>query len=153
MQQIFDLLTATHKRPMYNLDRFVTAQARDYAVALRELRDGRKSSHWMWYIFPQLASLGSSHRSKFCGLEGLGEAKAYLGHHTLGPRYLACVEALLSHNGAPIGEIMGDVDAMKLRSSLTLMDAAGGGPLLSQALDVFYGGTPCDRTVQTLRDG
>lgn len=138
---------------MYNLDRFLTAQDRDYAIALRELRDGRKSSHWMWYIFPQLETLGTSHRSKYYGLEGSGEAKAYLGHRVLGPRYLACVEALLAHNGAPIREIMGDIDAMKLRSSLTLMDAAGGGPLLRETLDVFYGGTPCDRTVQTLRDG
>jgi uncharacterized protein (DUF1810 family) len=138
---------------MYDLDRFVTAQAKDYAIALREIRNGKKTSHWMWYIFPQLASLGSSDRSKYYGLEGLGEAKAYLDDPVLGDRYLACVEALLAHHGEPIDEIMGHVDAKKLRSSLTLMDAAGGGPLLRKALDVFYGGTRCDRTVQTLRDG
>ncbi len=138
---------------MYDLDRFISAQARDYAIALRELRDGRKTSHWMWYIFPQLASLGSSDRSRYYGLGGLGEAKAYLDDPVLGPRYLACVEALLAHDGKPIREIIGNVDAKKLRSSLTLMDAAGGGPLLRKALEVFYGGTPCDRTVQTLQGG
>ena len=82
------VLTATQDQSMYYLDRYITAQARDYAIALRELHDGRKTSHWMWYIFPQLASLGFSHRSKYYGLEGLGEAKAYLDDPVLVPRYL-----------------------------------------------------------------
>lgn len=122
---------------MYDLDRYLTAQTRDYANALRELRGGRKTSHWMWYIFPQLASRGSSDRSKYYGMEGLDEAKAYHQNRVLGPRYHACVEALLAHKSLPIHDIMGTVDAKKLRSSLTLMEAAGGGPLLGEALDIF----------------
>ena len=132
---------------MYDLERFITAQEQDFDTALRELRDGRKQSHWIWYIFPQLAELGYSYRAKYYGLEDLHEARAYMGHPVLGPRYLACVDALLQHQGLPTEVLMGgEVDAKKLRSSLTLMEAAGGGAQVRQAIDTLFFGALCSAT-------
>lgn len=137
---------------MYDLERFCEAQTRDYNTALDEIRNGRKVSHWIWYIFPQLDELGFSARAKYYGIGDIGEARAYLDHPVLGPRYLACVDALLEHVGQPIEDIMGsEVDAKKLRSSLTLMRAAGGGVLVQKALEAFYGGVPCAETEAILK--
>ena len=132
---------------MYDLDRFVDAQDEDYETALFELKRGRKQSHWIWYIFPQLASLGYSYRAKFYGLDDLDEARAYLDHPVLGPRYLTCVEILLAHADRPIRSIMGsDVDVDKLLSSLTLMQRAGGGDRITDAIALFYEGRTCPKT-------
>lgn len=131
----------------FDLDRFIQAQATDFEKALRELQQGQKVSHWIWYIFLQLAKLGFSDRAKYYGLEGLEEARAYMVHPVLRPRYLTCVEALLEHQYRPIAEIMGsEVDATKLQSSLTLMLAADGGEAVETALDVFYDGSRCHET-------
>ena len=136
---------------MYDLDRFVDAQDEDYQTELFELKRGRKQSHWIWYIFPQLGSLGYSYRAKFYGLEDVEEARAYMDHPVLGPRYLACVETLLAHSDRPIRSIMGsDVDVDKLLSSLTLMQRAGGGDRISQAIESFYNGRTCAKTTDTL---
>lgn len=136
---------------MEGLERFLSAQERDYEDALKELELGRKMSHWIWYIFPQLKTLVYSERAKFFGISGLDEAQTYMNHRTLGPRYIECIAAIMKHKDQSIEYIMGgDLNAKKLRSSLTLMLAAGGGPEVQKALDVFWGGKGCDSTMHAL---
>ncbi len=134
------------------LDRFVAAQATDHAIALAELTAGTKRSHWMWYVFPQIAGLGQSPTARHYAIRDLDEARAYLAHPLLGPRYHAAVEALLRHRGRSAEAIMGEIDAMKLRSSLTLFARAGGGPAVAEALDAFFPG-PDAATLRLLGDG
>jgi uncharacterized protein (DUF1810 family) len=135
----------------FDLARFVAAQQGSYGQALAELRAGRKRSHWIWYVLPQLRGLGMSHLSERYGLSGLAEAKAYLAHPVLGLRLHECVDALLSHGQRSAREILGDVDAMKLRSCLTLFaQAAGVGSVFDAALDRFYGGQLCGQTLRRL---
>jgi uncharacterized protein (DUF1810 family) len=122
------------------LDRFVRAQADSYDQALAELSAGTKRSHWMWYVFPQIAGLGHSATAVHYAIADMDEARRYLAHPVLGPRYLACVDALLRHRGKDAAAIMGGVDAVKLRSSLTLFDAAGATPVVAQALAAFFPG-------------
>ena len=124
----------------FGLERFVTAQAGVCPAALAELRAGRKRGHWMWFVFPQIAGLGRSAMAAAYAIGSIEEARAYLAHPVLGPRYLECVEALLMHHGRSAEAIMGAVDAMKLRSSLTLFAAAGGGALVEDTLAAFFGG-------------
>jgi len=135
----------------FQLQRFVDAQERSYEIAIEEIRLGRKQSHWMWYIFPQLAGLGRSPMAQFYGLRSLREARAYLAHPLLGQRYRQAVEAMLGWaNSRPADEILGSVDSMKLRSSLTLFENASGDPLFANAISAFFG-SPDDATVQLLR--
>ena len=108
-----------------NLDRFVAAQAEDYVTALAEIQQGAKRSHWMWYVFPQIAGLGQSPTARHYAIASLDEAKAYLAHPVLGQRLHECVEALDSLPATTAERVFGPVDAMKLRSSLTLFEAAG----------------------------
>ena len=122
------------------LDRFVRAQADSYADALAELTAGAKRSHWMWFVFPQIAGLGRSQTAIHYAITDLDEARRYLAHPLLGPRYLACAEALLRHAGYDAAAIMGAIDAVKLRSSLTLFDAAGAPPVVAQAIAAFFPG-------------
>lgn len=136
---------------MGDLDRFRAAQAETLETALAELRAGRKTSHWMWWIFPQLASLGRSPTAKYYGIEDLEEARDYLADPGLRAALLAAAEAVLSHPDRSAEAIMGPVDALKLRSSATLFLEAGGGSEelrsdLRSILDRFYGGDPCERT-------
>jgi uncharacterized protein (DUF1810 family) len=104
----------------YDLSRFVQAQHRDYEQALSEIRSGRKTSHWMWYIFPQFEGLGSSAMSQRYSIKSLGEAEAYLRHPVLGPRLIECAEAVLGVKGRSAVEIFGSPDDLKLRSCATL---------------------------------
>ena len=135
----------------FQLQRFVDAQERQFEAALAELEAGRKQSHWMWFIFPQLAGLGRSPTAQFYGIRSLHEARAFLDHPILGERYRRSVEALTRWAGSRNAvEILGEVDALKLRSSLTLFEAASGYPLFAQALDAFFGG-PDDATLQILK--
>ena len=136
----------------FNLQRFVDAQSGGvYDQALAEIRAGEKRSHWMWFIFPQLAELGRSPTAQFYGLRSLHEARAYLAHPMLGDRYRRCVEAVGSWAGQKgAAEIFGDVDAMKLRSSLTLFEAASGDPLMAETLRLLFGG-PDEATLQILK--
>lgn len=135
------------------LQRFVDAQAAHYPQALAELREGRKRSHWMWFVLPQLRGLGRSEMAHRYGLAGRDEAVAYLRHPLLGPRLVACVQALLSHRQRTAVEILGDVDALKLRSCLTLFAAvAPDEPCFAQALDAFHGGRPDPATLALLGD-
>src|SRR5690349_21408471 len=111
----------------YNLQRFVDAQREDFSIALEELRAGAKQSHWMWYIFPQLADLGRSATAKYYGIASLDEARAYLDHPELGPRLRQCLGAILQWADRKMpGQILVPVDSMKLHSSLTLFEAASG---------------------------
>jgi len=124
------------------LQRFVEAQAGVYARALAELEAGRKRSHWMWFIFPQLAGLGRSAMAQHYAIGSRAEAEAYLEHALLGPRLRECTGAVLRHEGEPAERIFGAVDAVKFRSSMTLFEAVSGAvePAFGEALDAFYGG-------------
>lgn len=124
------------------LARFVAAQRDDYATALAELRAGAKRSHWMWYVFPQIAGLGRSAMAQAYAIADLAEARAYLAHPLLGERLRESTDALLAHGGRDIAAILGGTDAMKLRSSMTLFEVAADGaePRFAAILDAFYRG-------------
>jgi uncharacterized protein (DUF1810 family) len=127
----------------HRLERFVTAQESGgtYARALSELRAGRKSSHWMWFVFPQVAGLGRSPMAREYAIASLEEARAYLAHPLLGSRLRECAEALLAVSDRSAREVLGDVDALKLRSSMTLFAlAAPDDPLFDAVLARYYGG-------------
>jgi uncharacterized protein (DUF1810 family) len=140
-------------RDPYDLDRFVTAQdaVGTYRQAVEELRRGRKTSHWMWFVFPQIAGLGQSPTSKVYAIGSLAEARAYLDHPVLGPRIRECAEILAAHRGRTAEQIFGGIDAMKLRSSMTLfMHAAPEEPAFRQVIEQFWGGDPDPATEQRL---
>ena len=122
------------------LARFVEAQAKIYDTALAEIRAGAKRSHWMWFIFPQLRGLGHSPTAHYYGIAALYEARAFLDHPVLGPRYLECVNALQQLEGSDPVSVFGSVDAMKLRSSLTLFEAARASALLDDVLERWFDG-------------
>lgn len=130
----------------YDLSRFVEAQEPVYAIALAEIRRGRKTSHWMWFVFPQLEGLGTSEAARRYAIGSLGEARAYLAHPVLGRRLLECVQALQDLTSSDAVQVFGSVDAMKLRSSLTLFKRAGGGLLFDAAVDRWFNGTADERT-------
>ena len=126
-----------------SLDRFVQAQARIYPSVLKQIQSGKKTSHWMWFMFPQLRGLGTSTMAHTYGISGLGEAKAYLAHPVLSGRLYELCETLLLHRDKRIEEIFGDVDSMKLRSSMTLFSLVSlEGSLFFQVLDCFFDGQP-----------
>ncbi len=104
----------------FNLNRFLEAQENSYAQALSEIQAGRKESHWIWYIFPQLVGLGYSHNAVYYGISGVEEAQAYLDHPLLGERLIEISNALLIHKNKPIEQILGPVDALKLKSCMEL---------------------------------
>jgi uncharacterized protein (DUF1810 family) len=133
----------------HDLQRFVTAQdsGGTYDAALAELRAGRKRSHWMWFVFPQIAGLGSSSTARRYAVSGLDEARAYLAHPVLGPRLLDASRALLELDGGDPVAVFGPVDAQKLRSSMTLFAQASDEPVFRQVLDKFYDGSEDDATL------
>jgi uncharacterized protein (DUF1810 family) len=129
----------------YRLQRFVAAQdaGGSYDRAVAELRAGRKTSHWMWFIFPQIAGLGYSPTAQMYAISSLGEARAYLAHPVLGARLLECATILVGLAGRTAEQIFGEVDALKLRSSITLfMHAAPGVPVFGHVLDQYFSGEP-----------
>jgi len=135
----------------FDLQRFVEAQKRNYDDAFAELRAGRKTSHWMWYVFPQIAGLGSSAMAQTYAIGSLAEAKAYLAHPLLGPRLRECVAAVNAVSGRTAHEIFGSPDDFKFRSSLTLFaEAAPDQPLFGQALAAYFAGEPDPRTLAAL---
>lgn len=138
---------------MTDLQRFHEAQARDQAQAVAELRAGRKSSHWMWYIFPQLASLGYSPTARYYGIRDLAEARAYLADPVLAANLHEAAEAMLLNSGRAPEEVLGRVDAAKLRSCATLFREAGGGPLFDRLLTAFHDGKPDPATLVALKPG
>ena len=137
----------------YDLQRFVAAQdaGSTYDRAAAELRAGRKASHWMWFVFPQIAGLGFSPTSQKYAITSLQEAQAYLEHPVLGPRLTESAAILAHQPGRSAEQIFGDLDAQKLRSSMTLfMRAAPGEPLFRQVLDQYFGGVPDPATEQRI---
>lgn len=141
-------MDAMTERP--DLDRFVGAQNPVYETALGEIRRGAKRTHWMWFIFPQVAGLGSSEMAQRYGIVSLDEARAYLAHPLLGERLRECTAALQDLTMAKADAVFGEVDAMKLRSSLTLFVQAGGGPLFDAALARWFGGRKDEETLRLL---
>lgn len=132
---------------MAGVDRFLAPQEATHAQALRELTEGRKVTHWIWWEMPQLASLGRSPRAVEYGLSGLDEAAEYLAHPVLRARLVELCEALLRHRGRDVEAILGPVDAMKLRSMATLFAAVPGAPpVFREVLDAFHDGAPCPLT-------
>jgi len=131
----------------YDLDRFVSAQEGIYAGVLDELKRGRKVGHWIWFIFPQVAGLGYSAMSQQYAISSLDEARAYLAHPILGPRLRECAATALAATGRTALEIFGSIDAMKLRSSMTLFHrAAPDEPVFAQVLERYYDGKADEAT-------
>lgn len=132
------------------LQRFLEAQDQIYPRALDEIRKGRKRTHWMWFIFPQIKGLGRSAMAQRFAIASADEAKAYLAHPVLGSRFLECVAALQDNIGHDPVAIFGQTDALKLRSSLTLFEAVGGKALVGAALDRWFDGERDETTIAYL---
>jgi uncharacterized protein (DUF1810 family) len=140
----------------FDLDRFVAAQDADgtFERAVSELRNGRKRSHWMWFIFPQIAGLGQSATSQRYAISSLEEARAYLQHPVLGPRLLDCARIIAATGGSSAEQILGGIDAQKLHSSMTLFaQAAPHDVTFAAVLDRFFGGEPDQATMGLLHVG
>ena len=124
----------------FNLQRFLDAQQRDYARALRELKNGQKQGHWIWYIFPKLTGFGGSSTTKYYGLDGIEEARAYYDHPVLRERLIEITTALLEHRGKSAVAILSSIDARKVKSCVTLFWLVSENPLFKSVLDAFYEG-------------
>jgi uncharacterized protein (DUF1810 family) len=135
----------------YDLERFIDAQDGVYEQALSELRRGRKTGHWMWFVFPQIEGLGHSPMAQLYAISGLDEARAYLAHPALWPRLVECARVVASTTGRSAHEIFGSPDDLKLRSSMTLFArAASDTPEFQQVLDRYFDGKPDERTLERL---
>ena len=135
----------------YDLERFIKAQGYDYDQALSEMKNGRKQSHWIWYIFPQLKGLGFSSMSDFYGIDGMGEAKAYMEHPVLRERLLEITHVLLTIKSSDPSRVMGYLDDLKLKSSMTLFaEVAPEQEVFLQVLDKFFDGKKDQKTLQLL---
>jgi uncharacterized protein (DUF1810 family) len=139
----------------YDLERFVAAQdsGGTYDQAVAELRQGRKTSHWMWFVFPQIAGLGQSPTSRTYAISSVAEARAYLAHPSLGPRLLECAALVCDAQGRSAEQIFGGIDALKLRSSMTLfLHADPEARAFRQVLDQYFGGIPDSATEERIGD-
>lgn len=135
----------------FDLLRFVRAQDRTFDDAWSELTAGRKRTHWIWFVFPQMRGLGMSSMSQRYGIVSLAEARAYLAHPVLGERLHRCVGAMVAHADLPASAVLGELDAMKFRSCLTLFrEAAGPGSIFDDGLAAFFGGQPDGETLELL---
>ena len=135
----------------FNLQRFVNAQDPVYSRVVGELRGGRKYTHWMWFVFPQITGLGQSPVARMYAISGLAEATAYLAHPVLGPRLVECAAIVAGLSGRTAEQIFGGIDALKLRSSMTLfLRAAPDEPAFRQVLDQYFGGEPDPATDQRI---
>lgn len=139
-----------------DINRFIEAQDipyfSGYQQALKEITAGKKVNHWVWYIFPQLRGLGISERSWYFGITGRTEAAEYLNHPVLGPRMRQITEALLSHSGLEAKVILGNTDALKVRSCMTLFDMISPHDIFAQVLEVFYHNQRCHKTLIALQE-
>jgi uncharacterized protein (DUF1810 family) len=137
----------------HDLERFVRAQERTYQTALAEIRGGRKRSHWMWYVFPQIAGLGFSETSQRYAIRNRAEARAYLAHPLLGPRLIECFEAALSVDGRTAHAMFGSPDDLKFRSCATLFACVTPpGSVFQRALDKYFGGERDPRTLELVHE-
>ncbi|EEG55434.1 hypothetical protein CLOSTASPAR_02483 [[Clostridium] asparagiforme DSM 15981] len=132
------------------LERFVQAQEGSYARALQEIKNGRKTSHWMWYIFPQLSGLGHSQTARYYAIRDRAEAAAYMAHPVLGSRLLEISSELLKLKSSDAREIMGWPDDLKLKSSMTLFGLVSREPVFRQVLEQYFGGEEDQYTVQAI---
>ena len=147
-------MTGTTDADCFELERFISAQEPTYTRVLTELTRGLKTSHWMWFIFPQVAGLGSSEMSRRYAISSIEEAQAYLDHPLLGARYREGVAVLQDLIGTTAEAVFGSVDAAKLKSSLTLFaEAAPGDPIFVAALERWFRGDKDKRTVEILSTG
>ena len=135
----------------FELNRFIQAQESAYSYALQELKEGCKRSHWMWYIFPQLRSLGHSRISNYYGISGIEEAKAFLENPILNQRLREVCEAILGLETNDAIEVFGGIDSIKLKSSMTLFDLASPNDIFDRVLDQFFDGQRCNRTIKTIQ--
>jgi len=136
---------------MDDLQRFIDAQEADFATALAEIKNGRKRSHWMWYIFPQLRGLGSSDTSRYYGIQSLDEAESYINHPVLGQRLIEMCLALLQLKSDNANEIFGSPDDLKLRSSMTLFASLPDAyPVFQSVLEKFFNGEADDKTLRLI---
>ena len=134
-----------------NLQRFLDAQENNYADALREIKQGYKQSHWIWFIFPQMRGLGRSSMAEYYGIASIEEARAYLDHPTLKARLIEISTALLQHKGRSTAyEILGTIDAIKVRSSMTLFDHIMPHAIFAEVLDAFYNSERDEQTIRIL---
>jgi uncharacterized protein (DUF1810 family) len=134
-----------------SLDRYTDAQSESYDEIIRELRNGEKVTHWMWYVFPQIAGLGHSATAKFFAIRDPSDAQAYLDHPILGKRLIECTKIVLSLKDKSALEIFGGVDAMKFRSSMTLfMSIAGSDSVFKAAIEKYFDGEPDQKTLDIL---
>lgn len=139
--------------PQLDFSRFTSAQAPVYSAALHELQSGRKRSHWMWFIFPQLDGLGFSQTTRFYAIKSLEEARQYLAHPLLGARLLECTRTVLAVQGVPASEILPYPDDLKFLSCMTLFAALSApGSLFEQALEKYFGGERDQRTLDILAE-
>jgi uncharacterized protein (DUF1810 family) len=136
----------------FNLERLLAAQSPVFATVLEELAAGRKRSHWMWFVFPQLRGLGHSAMAQMYGIESLDEARAYLANTELGPQLISCTQLVLAVKGRSIHDIFGSPDDMKFRSSMTLFSRAAPASedVFQKALDAYCNGVADDRTLKLL---
>jgi uncharacterized protein (DUF1810 family) len=137
---------------MSELDRFLKAQENSFERALSEIENGKKETHWMWYIFPQIKGLGKSYNSIFYGIDSKMEASKYLSHEVLGPRLQICTEALLAHAEKRAHEVLGWGDSMKLKSSMTLFSEVSNEACFEKLLGTFFNGTKCQKTLSLLQN-
>jgi uncharacterized protein (DUF1810 family) len=134
-----------------SLNRFIEAQNDAYQEIVQELKKGKKLTHWMWYIFPQIAGLGFSSTARFFAIQNPGEAQAYLDHPVLGQRLLECTEIVLSLKDKSAVDIFGDIDAMKFKSSMTLfMSISGSDSVYRKAIEKYFEGKPDRKTLDIL---
>lgn len=132
------------------MERFIEAQERHYQLALTEVQAGKKQSHWIWYIFPQMRGLGRSYFAHMYGIRDREEAEEYLNHQVLGKRLREITSALLAHEERTAEEIFGDLDAMKVKSCMTLFDIISPEDIFSEVLRRFYSNTRCEITIAML---
>jgi uncharacterized protein (DUF1810 family) len=132
------------------MNRFVVAQERDYAIALNEVHNGKKLTHWIWYIFPQMRGLGHSYYAHLYGIKNIEEAQEYLQDEILGERLREITNALLEHYDKTAVDIFGYLDAMKVKSCMTLFDAISPNDIFDKVLDRFYEGKRCESTIRIL---
>ncbi len=135
----------------YNLFRFLNAQEGSYQEALKELQEGRKRSHWMWYIFPQLKHLGHSYNAKFYGISGIEEVAAYLQHPVLGQRLREVSETIMNLPNNDAEAIFGGIDTIKLRSSMTLFDVVSPDDVFAHVLDKYFNGYRDNKTITLIK--
>jgi uncharacterized protein (DUF1810 family) len=142
-----------HIKTDFDPDRFIIAQSQVIDVVLKELQSGKKETHWIWFVFPQLKGLGKSATAEFYGIEGLSAARSYMTHPLLRERYEACLQAVLDSGKRNPVRIFGELDALKFHSSLTLFDRAmPDHPLVKKALEVFFDGIGDFETLRRLND-